>query len=206
MHDSRVNILTTLGPSAIGAAAFPAALPSADSPASWQARPGWPRNRTRSAIIAAFPESTNSSLIDFEPVAYAKIPRDAYDYTAQGVDGEFTLRRNREAFDWVGIIPRAMVDVSTVKTDTEVLGTKLQFPIIVAPSAAQGQLHPQGESRSIKAQRPRAQLRWSSATTRAFLWTRSRRLPGRYPLVPTVSAPANRRQPRTHRDGAKRRR
>src|SRR5829696_2099630 len=76
---------------------------------------------------------------DFEPVAYAKIPRDAYDYTAQGVDGEFTLRRNREAFDWVGIIPRAMVDVSSVKTETELLGTKLQFPIIVAPSAAQGQ-------------------------------------------------------------------
>jgi 4-hydroxymandelate oxidase len=82
---------------------------------------------------------------DFEPVAYAKIPRDAYDYTAQGVDGEFTLRRNREAFDWVGIIPKAMVNVSTIKTDTEVLGTKLQFPIMVAPTAGQGQLHPQGE-------------------------------------------------------------
>lgn len=82
---------------------------------------------------------------DFEPVAYAKVPRDAYDYTAQGVDGEFTLRRNREAFDWVGIIPKAVVDVSTVRTETEVLGTKLRFPIMVAPSAAQGQLHPQGE-------------------------------------------------------------
>ena len=82
---------------------------------------------------------------DFEPVAYAKIPRDAYDYTAQGVDGEFTLRRNREAFDWVGIVPKSVVDVSTVRTETEVLGTRMQFPIMVAPSAAQGQLHPQGE-------------------------------------------------------------
>jgi isopentenyl diphosphate isomerase/L-lactate dehydrogenase-like FMN-dependent dehydrogenase len=82
---------------------------------------------------------------DFEPVAYAKIPRDAYDYTAQGVDGEFTLRRNREAFDWVGIIPKTVVDVSSVRTETEVLGTRLKFPIMVAPSAGQGQLHPQGE-------------------------------------------------------------
>jgi 4-hydroxymandelate oxidase len=82
---------------------------------------------------------------DFEPVAYAKIPRDAYDYTAQGVDGEFTLRRNREAFDWVSIVPRSIADVSTIHTSTEVLGTKLAFPIMIAPSAGQGQLHPQGE-------------------------------------------------------------
>src|SRR5690242_19191777 len=38
--------------------------------------------------------------LDFEPVAYARLPRDAYDFTALGVEGEFTLRRNREAFDW----------------------------------------------------------------------------------------------------------
>jgi 4-hydroxymandelate oxidase len=82
---------------------------------------------------------------DFEPVAYAKLPREAYDYTAQGVDGEFTLRRNREAFDWVSIVPKGVVDVSTVQTATEVLGTKLQFPILVSPTAGQGQLHPQGE-------------------------------------------------------------
>jgi 4-hydroxymandelate oxidase len=82
---------------------------------------------------------------DFEPVAYAKLPRDAYDYTAQGVDGEFTLRRNREAFDWVKIIPRGVADVSSLQTATEVLGTKMTFPIMLAPSAGQGQLHPQGE-------------------------------------------------------------
>jgi 4-hydroxymandelate oxidase len=82
---------------------------------------------------------------DFEPVAYAKVPREAYDYTAQGVDGEFTLRRNREAFDWVSIVPKSVVDVSSIQTSTEILGTKLAFPIMVAPSAGQGQLHPQGE-------------------------------------------------------------
>ena len=32
---------------------------------------------------------------DFEPVAYAKVPRYNYDYTAYGTDSEFTLRRNR---------------------------------------------------------------------------------------------------------------
>ncbi len=45
---------------------------------------------------------------DFEPVAYAKIPRSAYDYTALGADGKFTLRRNRQAFDWVEVIPHGV--------------------------------------------------------------------------------------------------
>ncbi len=82
---------------------------------------------------------------DFENVAYAKLPRDAYDYTAQGVESEWTLRRNREAFDWVGIVPRGIGDVSSLRTDIEVLGTKMAFPILLAPTAGHLQLHPQGE-------------------------------------------------------------
>jgi isopentenyl diphosphate isomerase/L-lactate dehydrogenase-like FMN-dependent dehydrogenase len=85
------------------------------------------------------------TVFDFEPVAYAKIPREAYDYTALGVEGEFTLRRNREAFDWVDIIPRAVADVSSVNTSVEVLGTKMDHPIMIAPTAGHAQLHPDGE-------------------------------------------------------------
>jgi isopentenyl diphosphate isomerase/L-lactate dehydrogenase-like FMN-dependent dehydrogenase len=82
---------------------------------------------------------------DFEPVAYAKVPRQAYDYTALGVEGEFTLRRNREAFDWVDIVPRAVADVSSINTSTEILGVKMDFPIMIAPTAGHAQLHPEGE-------------------------------------------------------------
>src|SRR6185436_11357216 len=83
---------------------------------------------------------------DFEPVAYAKVPRDAYDYMAHGVESEFTLRRNREAFDWVSLVPRGVVNVSSVQTATEILGTKMAFPIMLSPSATHQQLHPQGEA------------------------------------------------------------
>ncbi len=82
---------------------------------------------------------------DFEPVAYAKVPREAYDYTALGVEGEFTLRRNREAFDWVDIVPRAVADVSSVNTSTEILGMKMDYPIMIAPTAGHAQMHPEGE-------------------------------------------------------------
>ena len=43
---------------------------------------------------------------DFETVAYAKQPRTAYDYPAHGADSEFTLRRNRQAYDWVELVSK----------------------------------------------------------------------------------------------------
>src|SRR5579864_4817618 len=83
--------------------------------------------------------------IEFEAVAFAKLPRETWTYTAYGVEGEFTLRRNRDAFDWVELVPRGMVDVSSVKTATEILGTPMKFPIFVSPSAAHGALYKDGE-------------------------------------------------------------
>src|SRR5690349_14007435 len=82
-----------------------------------------------------------ATVFDFEPVAYARIPREAYDYTAHGDHSEFTLRRNREAFDWVELLPKSVVDVSSVDTATEVLGVKMAFPMMVSPTAYQVQLH-----------------------------------------------------------------
>ena len=85
---------------------------------------------------------------DFEEVAYAKQPRAVYDYRAYGSDGEFTMRRNREAFDWVELIPWRIASgpVSTpISTATELFGTKMAFPLLVSPTAAHGELHPEGE-------------------------------------------------------------
>ena len=72
---------------------------------------------------------------DFEAVAFAKVPRAAYDYTAYGADSEFTLRRNREAFDWVELVPRGIADAAKPQTATEILGTPMAYPIFVSPSA-----------------------------------------------------------------------
>jgi 4-hydroxymandelate oxidase len=84
--------------------------------------------------------------LDFEAVAYEKLPREVFNYTAYGTCGEFTLRRNREAFDWVDLVPTAVADVSAVDTATEVLGTKMAYPIMLAPSAGHIALHPDAEA------------------------------------------------------------
>lgn len=86
------------------------------------------------------------SPLDFEPVAFAKLPRYAYDYTAYGEGSEFTLRRNREAFDWVTLTPDAVTATpGQPATATTIFGTPVAYPILVSPTAAHVQLHPEGE-------------------------------------------------------------
>ncbi len=83
---------------------------------------------------------------DFEPICFANMTLRNYDYMAHGSDSEFTLRRNREAFQWVDLVERPGVSADAVKTATEVLGIKLPYPIFVAPSTRQRDLHPDGDS------------------------------------------------------------
>jgi len=86
------------------------------------------------------------SAFDFEPLMFANVPQAIYDYTAHGDGSEFTLRRNREAFEWVDLVPGRPIDRSQVDLSCEVLGTKMKYPIMVAPTAAMVPLHPEGEA------------------------------------------------------------
>jgi 4-hydroxymandelate oxidase len=88
---------------------------------------------------------------DFEPVMFANVPQSVYDYTAHGDGGEWTLRRNRQAFDWVDLIPGKAVEPSTVDLSSKLLGLTLKFPIIIAPTATQVALHPDGEAGMYRA-------------------------------------------------------
>jgi isopentenyl diphosphate isomerase/L-lactate dehydrogenase-like FMN-dependent dehydrogenase len=92
------------------------------------------------------------TVFDFEPVFFGNVLLPIYDYTAHGDGSEFTLRRNRQAFDWVDILPAsAPVPASQVDLSSELLGVKMKFPIIVAPTAAMVPLHPDGEIGMFKA-------------------------------------------------------
>lgn len=89
---------------------------------------------------------------DFEPIFFGNVPLPVYDYTEHGDGSEFTLQRNRQAFDWVDIAPgRAAVPAPQVDLSSELLGVAMKFPIIVAPSSGQGALHPDAEIGMFKA-------------------------------------------------------
>ena len=82
---------------------------------------------------------------DFEPVFHANVPLAVYDYTAHGTDSEFTLYRNRDAFDWVELVGGGGVGAGEVDLATELFGVRMDSPIMLAPTSRQRDLHPNGE-------------------------------------------------------------
>ena len=84
-------------------------------------------------------------VFDFEPIFRANVPLSVYDYTAHGTESEFTLYRNRDAFEWVQLIDRGGVDPKDVDTSKELFGHRMPSPIMLAPTARQRDLHPDGE-------------------------------------------------------------
>jgi 4-hydroxymandelate oxidase len=82
---------------------------------------------------------------DFEPVAKAKLPADVYGYYAGGAGDERTLEANRRAFDrWV-LRPRMLQGSADPDPSTEILGTRVAFPVLVAPWAYHWMAHGDGE-------------------------------------------------------------
>ena len=84
-------------------------------------------------------------VFDFEPIFRNNVPLSIYDYTAHGTESEFTLYRNRDAFDWVQLVGGGGVNPADVDTSTELFGHRMPSPIMLAPTARQRDLHPDGE-------------------------------------------------------------
>src|SRR5665213_2008227 len=100
-------------------AGFMAASPIAAAVAQSDPRP---LSGHRRALSLAEMQTT----FDFEPVFFGNVLLPVYDYTAHGDGSEFTLRRNRQAYDWVDILaPRAPVPASQVDLSSELLGAKM---------------------------------------------------------------------------------
>jgi 4-hydroxymandelate oxidase len=85
------------------------------------------------------------SLPEFEERARDGMTPMAYEYVASGAAEEHTVRWNREAFDRVRLRPRVLRDVAAIDTRTTLFGREMAFPILLAPTAYQRVMHPEGE-------------------------------------------------------------
>ena len=99
---------------------------------------------------AAPPSGAPVNVLEFEPLARQRLPREVWEYISQGAADEITLRRNREAFDAIRLRPRVLVDVSRIDTRLELFGQKLDFPILLAPVAGQGRMHTRAEPEAAR--------------------------------------------------------
>jgi isopentenyl diphosphate isomerase/L-lactate dehydrogenase-like FMN-dependent dehydrogenase len=90
---------------------------------------------------------------EYEAAARERLPQMAYDYYAGAADDEVTLDLNRAVYERILLRPRVLVDVSRIDTSLELLGHRLRFPILLAPTAFQRLAHPDGELATARAAR-----------------------------------------------------
>jgi isopentenyl diphosphate isomerase/L-lactate dehydrogenase-like FMN-dependent dehydrogenase len=90
-------------------------------------------------------------VFDFRVSAQRALPPAHYGYIATGVDGDATLRANREAFARLALRPRRLVGVESLDTRTSLLGSTWETPIVIAPAGSQRAFHPEGELATARA-------------------------------------------------------
>jgi (S)-mandelate dehydrogenase len=78
------------------------------------------------------------SIEELRRAAKRRLPRAVFDFIDGGAEDELTLRANRAAFERQRLLPRVLVDVSSVDTRTDILGLPAQLPIVIAPTGAVG--------------------------------------------------------------------
>ena len=86
-----------------------------------------------------------ANVLDFAPLARAKLDPMAWDYLDGGGEDEASLRDNRAAFQRIILRPRALVDVHKIDLSLELLGQKLEYPILLDPAGGKNCFHADGE-------------------------------------------------------------
>jgi len=85
-------------------------------------------------------------VMDFAPLAKARLDPLAWDYLDGGAEDEVSLADNRAAFNRIIIRPRALVDVRHIDLSVELLGQKLAYPILLDPAGGKNCFYPDGEN------------------------------------------------------------
>ena len=75
------------------------------------------------------------------------------------------MRANRAGFDKFQFRVRRLIDVSNIDTSVELMGTKWNTPIIIAPTGSQKAFHPEGEIAVARAARNQGHLQILSTVT-----------------------------------------
>ncbi|MCH2172002.1 alpha-hydroxy-acid oxidizing protein [Myxococcota bacterium] len=91
------------------------------------------------------------SVFDFETVAANRIPPAHFGFLQTGVDGEATLRANREAFGDLYLNPRVLSGSGQIDMGTELFGQRWETPIVLAPAGSQRAFNPEGELATARA-------------------------------------------------------
>ena len=99
------------------------------------------------------PLVTDLSLDDLERDARHAVGEMAYAYYAGGADDERLLQGNVEAWSHWQLHPHVLAGLSEVSPATTLLGTPVNSPVAVAPTAIEGLAYAEGQGRCARGRR-----------------------------------------------------
>lgn len=88
---------------------------------------------------------------DLRQIAAQRVPRPVFDYLDGGGEGEQTLRENCRAFQDIHFRARHAVSIGPCDLGTNVLGTDIALPFLLAPVGYSRLMHPEGECAAARA-------------------------------------------------------
>ncbi|MFM8312460.1 MAG: alpha-hydroxy acid oxidase [Ilumatobacteraceae bacterium] len=87
-----------------------------------------------------------ADIADLRAIAKRRRPRAVFDYVDGGAESEVAMRRARDSFDRIEFRPFVLRDVTTVSTDTTVLGMPSAMPLVFGPTGYTRMMHTRGET------------------------------------------------------------
>jgi 4-hydroxymandelate oxidase len=106
---------------------------------------------SKSALAQTTPSSVPQepasflTLADAEALARQVMSPATFGYVSGGAADEITLRRNVERYAAILLNARVLVDLQALDLSVSLLGRRLPSPILFAPTASNGAIHPSGE-------------------------------------------------------------
>jgi len=92
-----------------------------------------------------------ASIEDLRQRARRRLPKAIFDFIDGGSQDEVSLAANRRDFERLALVPRVLTDVSKRQLASTVLGERVAFPLIVAPTGLAGLLSRKGEVAEARA-------------------------------------------------------
>jgi L-lactate dehydrogenase (cytochrome) len=110
-----------------------------------------------------------ASVADLRRIAKRRLPSGVFDYIDGAAEDERTLAANQAAFSSVRFRPRVLRDVESVDVSSSVLGSQLDYPLVLAPTGFTRIADPQGELAVARAaDRARLPYTLSTLSTRSI--------------------------------------
>jgi L-lactate dehydrogenase (cytochrome) len=105
----------------------------------------WPTLRALDDSLSRWYLKRCHNIADLRRIAKWRVPAPMFHYMDGAAEDEITYARNSRDFDAWEFLPRNLVDISKIDPSTTIMGQRIEFPVVLAPTGMSRMFHWQGE-------------------------------------------------------------